>query len=313
MQQMLRSVDAGRADRRDRAAHTARRGTGKELVARAIHYAVARADGRSSRSTARALPEHAARERAVRPRAAARSPAPTTAQARAVRAGRRRHAVPRRDRRACRSPCRPSCCACCRSGEIRAGRRRRRDRASTSASSPRPTATSRRGRRRPVPRGPVTTGSTSSRSSCRRCASAATTSRCSPRTSLQRAARDEHGTRRRLHRRRARPLLAATRGRATSASSRTRSSARSCSPPATSSTPPTSPRRSRGFAGAAPAELSTVAGDHVPTLDELERAHILRVLELCTGQKTKAAAMLGIDRTTLWKKLRTYGIEDAAE
>ncbi len=65
--------------------------------------------------------------------------------------------------------------------------------------------------------------------------------------------------------------------------------------------------------GPRPAEpspgLSTFAGDHVPTLDELERTHILRVLELCDQQKTKAAAMLGINRTTLWKKLRTYGIE----
>ncbi|MEO8706374.1 MAG: sigma-54 dependent transcriptional regulator, partial [Kofleriaceae bacterium] len=47
--------------------------------------------------------------------------------------------------------------------------------------------------------------------------------------------------------------------------------------------------------------------NHVPTLDELERTHILRVLELCEGQKTKAASMLGINRTTLWKKLRQYG------
>jgi DNA-binding NtrC family response regulator len=55
--------------------------------------------------------------------------------------------------------------------------------------------------------------------------------------------------------------------------------------------------------------LSTFAGDHVPTLDELERTHILRVIELCEGQKTKAASMLGINRTTLWKKLRQYGID----
>jgi DNA-binding NtrC family response regulator len=66
-------------------------------------------------------------------------------------------------------------------------------------------------------------------------------------------------------------------------------------------------------AGAAPESLSTVAGDYVPTLSELERIHIQRVLELCAGQKTKAAAMLGINRTTLWNKLRTYGLEDAAE
>ena len=60
---------------------------------------------------------------------------------------------------------------------------------------------------------------------------------------------------------------------------------------------------------AAGASFATFSGDHVPTLDELERAHILKVLELCEGQKTKAAQMLGINRTTLWKKLRQYGLE----
>ena len=97
-----------------------------------------------------------------------------------------------------------------------------------------------------------------------------------------------------------------SRGPATCASSRTRSSARWSSRPATCSTSPTSrgPRPST----AAPA-FATFTGDHVPTLDELERAHILRVLELCEGQKTKAAAMLGINRTTLWKKLRQYGLD----
>jgi DNA-binding NtrC family response regulator len=55
--------------------------------------------------------------------------------------------------------------------------------------------------------------------------------------------------------------------------------------------------------------FQTFTGDHVPSLDELERSHILRVLELCDGQKTKAAAMLRINRTTLWKKLRQYGID----
>ena len=55
--------------------------------------------------------------------------------------------------------------------------------------------------------------------------------------------------------------------------------------------------------------LTTFTGDHVPTLDELERTHIMKVLELCEGQKTKAASMLGINRTTLWKKLHQYGLE----
>jgi DNA-binding protein Fis len=49
--------------------------------------------------------------------------------------------------------------------------------------------------------------------------------------------------------------------------------------------------------------------DDLLSLDDLERLHILRVLEACAGQKTKAAAILGINRTTLWKKLRHYGLE----
>jgi DNA-binding NtrC family response regulator len=57
------------------------------------------------------------------------------------------------------------------------------------------------------------------------------------------------------------------------------------------------------------ATFATFTGDQVPTLDELERAHILKVLELCENQKTKAAQMLGINRTTLWKKLRQYGLD----
>ncbi len=62
-------------------------------------------------------------------------------------------------------------------------------------------------------------------------------------------------------------------------------------------------------ANAAPA--STDLG--LVPLDELERNHILRVLEHCHGQKSKAALMLGINRTTLWKKLRLYGIDDSLE
>jgi DNA-binding NtrC family response regulator len=45
------------------------------------------------------------------------------------------------------------------------------------------------------------------------------------------------------------------------------------------------------------------------SLEDLERLHIEKVLELCGGQKARAAAILGINRTTLWKKLRQYGVE----
>jgi DNA-binding NtrC family response regulator len=61
---------------------------------------------------------------------------------------------------------------------------------------------------------------------------------------------------------------------------------------------------------AAPAAAPTLSfGDQIPTLDELERAHILHVLQVCGNQKTRAATLLGINRTTLWKKLRQYGLE----
>ena len=45
------------------------------------------------------------------------------------------------------------------------------------------------------------------------------------------------------------------------------------------------------------------------SLEELEKEHIGRVLELCQGQKGRAAELLGINRTTLWKKLNQYGWE----
>ena len=39
-----------------------------------------------------------------------------------------------------------------------------------------------------------------------------------------------------------------------------------------------------------------------------ERARILEALEACRFQKAKAAERLGIDRTTLWRKMKKYGI-----
>jgi DNA-binding NtrC family response regulator len=43
------------------------------------------------------------------------------------------------------------------------------------------------------------------------------------------------------------------------------------------------------------------------SLDEVERAHILRVLEECGGNQTRAAEVLDIDRVTLHNKLKKYG------
>ena len=45
----------------------------------------------------------------------------------------------------------------------------------------------------------------------------------------------------------------------------------------------------------------------VRTLEEAERLHILKVLEECGGNQTRAAEVLDIDRVTLYNKLKKYG------
>ena len=43
------------------------------------------------------------------------------------------------------------------------------------------------------------------------------------------------------------------------------------------------------------------------SLEEIEKAHILRVLEGCGWNQTRAAEILGIDRVTLHHKIKRYG------
>jgi len=45
------------------------------------------------------------------------------------------------------------------------------------------------------------------------------------------------------------------------------------------------------------------------TLEKLEEKHILRVLERYNWNQKKAAEILGVSTTTLWRKLKSYGIE----
>jgi DNA-binding NtrC family response regulator len=45
----------------------------------------------------------------------------------------------------------------------------------------------------------------------------------------------------------------------------------------------------------------------VRCLEDVERAHILRVLDECSGNQTRTAEVLGIDRVTLHHKLKKYG------
>jgi two-component system response regulator HydG len=48
-------------------------------------------------------------------------------------------------------------------------------------------------------------------------------------------------------------------------------------------------------------------GELVP-LEEIERRYILHVLECVQGNRTQAARKLGLDRKTLYRKLRQYGV-----
>jgi len=56
--------------------------------------------------------------------------------------------------------------------------------------------------------------------------------------------------------------------------------------------------------GPAPAPAAGPAG--VQTLPELERVHIMRALRSTGGNKRRAAELLGIDRKTLYRKLKRY-------
>jgi two-component system response regulator HydG len=49
----------------------------------------------------------------------------------------------------------------------------------------------------------------------------------------------------------------------------------------------------------------------VPSLAELERSHTLKAIEQLGGNMTRVAKLLGIDRTTLYRRLRRYGVDAA--
>jgi DNA-binding NtrC family response regulator len=51
------------------------------------------------------------------------------------------------------------------------------------------------------------------------------------------------------------------------------------------------------------------AGEAPLSLEAMEKVHITHVLERAGRSKTRAAAMLGVSRSTLWEKLKRYGID----
>jgi len=50
--------------------------------------------------------------------------------------------------------------------------------------------------------------------------------------------------------------------------------------------------------------------DDIPSLEEVEKRHIIRILERTGGNRARAAKILGINRTSLWRMMNRLGIED---
>ncbi|MGE3768503.1 MAG: sigma-54-dependent transcriptional regulator [Kofleriaceae bacterium] len=62
-----------------------------------------------------------------------------------------------------------------------------------------------------------------------------------------------------------------------------------------------------------PTRRSAMSGSDIAemlTLEEIERRHVLRVLEACQGNRTDAAKVLDLDRKTLYRKLLRWGVGD---
>jgi transcriptional regulator of acetoin/glycerol metabolism len=66
------------------------------------------------------------------------------------------------------------------------------------------------------------------------------------------------------------------------------------------------------FAQQAVHTLPDAQGD-LPSLVQREEEYIRYVLEHCDGNRTRAAQILGIDRVSLWRKLKKYGLAEGEE
>jgi two-component system response regulator HydG len=49
------------------------------------------------------------------------------------------------------------------------------------------------------------------------------------------------------------------------------------------------------------------------TLQELEQRAIVQALQATKGDRLRAARLLGIGKTTIYRKLKEYGLEDVAD
>ena len=68
-----------------------------------------------------------------------------------------------------------------------------------------------------------------------------------------------------------------------------------------------------GAEGLSPDPTENVASFAPGPIAEIEKRHILHTLQWTSGNKTRAAKILGISRQTLREKLKSYGIQEPEE
>ena len=72
-------------------------------------------------------------------------------------------------------------------------------------------------------------------------------------------------------------------------------------------------REDLAVADASAAGVAVTEKPGTGSLEEIERDHILRVLKESGGNQSRASQLLGIDRKTLYLKLRKYGLPEAPD